>query len=183
MSAGANEEQYELEDAINDDTNGEEREKYTKDAFASREKNKLSYSKEIFCRVEVYYVDTYMLGKAEFLVKPTLELSESITRKPLKTSNVEYFAPIYLNRNWYILVQEYINYHFDPSEGAAVKNWEIIYMMKIWILQFYYGTTSTRLFDGKDFWYAKTKDVSLTKHQYMFIIKKLVSDLPALDIY
>ena len=55
--------------------------------------------------------------------------------------------------------------------------------MKIWILQFYYGTTSTRLFDGKDFWYAKTKDVSLTKYQYMFIIKKLVLDLPALDIY
>ena len=55
--------------------------------------------------------------------------------------------------------------------------------MKIWILQFYYGTTSTRLFDGKDFWYAKTKDVSLTKEQYTFIRKKLGLDYPGLDIY
>ena len=35
MSAGAHEEEYELEDAVNDDTNEEEREEYTKDAFVS----------------------------------------------------------------------------------------------------------------------------------------------------
>ena len=35
MSAGAHEEEYESEDGINDDTNEEEREEYTKDAFAS----------------------------------------------------------------------------------------------------------------------------------------------------
>ena len=34
MSAGAHEEDYELEDAINDYTNEEERKEYTKDAFA-----------------------------------------------------------------------------------------------------------------------------------------------------
>ena len=35
MSVGANEEEYESEDHINDDTNEEESEEYTKDAFAS----------------------------------------------------------------------------------------------------------------------------------------------------
>ena len=35
MPDGAHEEEYELEDAINDDTNEEECEEYTKDVFAS----------------------------------------------------------------------------------------------------------------------------------------------------
>ena len=35
MSASAHEEEYELEDAINDDTNEEKCKEYTKDAFAS----------------------------------------------------------------------------------------------------------------------------------------------------
>ena len=104
-------------------------------------------------------------------------------RQPWKTSNVNNFASIYLNQNWYILVQDYINERFNPSEGAAVEFWEIMDMMKIWILQFYYSTTSTRLFDGKEGWYAKTKDVSLTKEQYTFIRKKLRLDYPGLDIY
>ena len=124
-----------------------------------------------------------MLGRAKYLVKPTLGLSESITRQPWKTSNVENFASIYLNLNYYIFFQDYINERFDPSEGADVKFWEIMDMIKIWILQFYYGTTSTHLFYGKEVWYANTKDVSLTKYWYAFIIKNLVSDLPALDIY
>ena len=117
--------------------------------FASCEKTKWSYSREKFCRVEVNYVDTYMLEKAKSFVKPTLGLSEIIMRKTWKTSNIENFALIYLNRNWYILVQDYINERFNPSKGAVVEFWEIMDIMKIWILQFYYGTTSTRLFDGK----------------------------------
>ena len=124
-----------------------------------------------------------MLGKTKSLVKPTLELSKSIMRQPWKTWNVDNFALIYLNRNWHIVVQDDINERFNPSESAAVEFWEIMDMMKIWILQFYYSTTSTRLFDGKEGWYAKTKDVSLTKDRYVFIINKLVLDLTALDIY
>ena len=81
------------------------------------------------------------------------------------------------------MVQDYINERFDPSEDAAVEFWEIMDVMKIWILQFYYGTTSTCLFDKKEVWYANTKDISLTKDQYSFIIKKLGLYLPALDIY
>ena len=81
------------------------------------------------------------------------------------------------------MVQDYINKRFDPPECAAVEFWEIMDMMKIWILQFYYGTTSTRLFDVKEGWYANTKDVSITKDQHVFIVKKLGSDLPDLDIY
>ena len=64
-------------------------------------------------RVSVNYVDTYIMGKAKSLVKPKLELSEIIRRQPWKTSNVDDFALIYLNRNWYILVQDYINERFD----------------------------------------------------------------------
>ena len=124
-----------------------------------------------------------MLGRAKYLVKPTLELSESITKQPWKTSNVDNFASIYLKLNFYILFQDYINERFDPSEDAAVEFWEIMDVMKIWILQFYYGTTSTRLFNEKEGWYANTKDVSLTKYRYVFIINKLVLDLTALDIY
>ena len=59
--------------------------------FASCEKTKWSYSKENFRRVEVNYVDTYMLGKAKSFVKPTLELSEIIMRQTWKTSNVDNF--------------------------------------------------------------------------------------------
>ena len=81
------------------------------------------------------------------------------------------------------MVQDYINERFDPSEDAAVEFWEIMDVMKIWILQFYYGTTSTRLFNEKEGWYANTKDVSLTKDRYAFIINKLGSYFPALDIY
>ena len=104
-------------------------------------------------------------------------------RQPWKTSNVDDFASIYLKRNWHILVHDYINERFNPSDGDAVKFLEIMDMMKIWILWFYYGTTSVRLFDGKEGWYANTKDVSLTKDQYTFIIKKFGLDFPVLDIY
>ena len=72
ISAGAHEEEYELEDAINNDTNEEEHKEYTKDAFASCEKTKWSYSKENAAVLRSIYIDKCMLGKAKLLLKPTL---------------------------------------------------------------------------------------------------------------
>ena len=48
MLAGVHEEEYESEGAINDDTNEEEREEYTKDAFVSCEKRNGHIQRELF---------------------------------------------------------------------------------------------------------------------------------------
>lgn len=132
--------------------------------------------------MEVDYVERYMLGKAKSLVKPTLQRCESIMKSSWETSNVDDFASIYLNRNWYILLQDYINERCQGSE-QAVQFWEILEMMKVWILQFFYGTTTARLFEEREGWFSKAAAIKITRERYTFIIDKLGAGLPELDIY
>ena len=173
---------HELEGVMNIDTSEEERQEYLAEAFASTEKTKWRYSKTSCTRMEVDYVERYMLGKAKSLVKPTLQRCESIMKSSWETSNVDDFASIYLNRNWYILLQDYINERCQGSE-QAVQFWEILEMMKVWILQFFYGTTAARLFEEREGWFSKAAAIKITRERYTFIIDKLGAGLPELDIY
>ena len=175
-------EDHQLEGVVNIDTSEDERQEYIAESFCSTERTKWKYCGTNCIRMEVDYVDRYMFGKAKSLVKPTLQRCEAIMKCSWETSNVDDFTSIYLHRNWYILIHDYINERCQGSE-KAVEFWEILEMMKVWILQFFYGTTATHLFQEKEDWFSKTAAIKITRERYAFIVHKLGAGLPELDIY
>jgi hypothetical protein len=123
-----------------------------------------------------------MLSKEKTLLTPTLERCESIMKRPWDVATLDDYVSIFINRNWYIMIQDYINERAESSE-KLVEFWEILDMMKMWILQFYYGTTSKRLFDKKDEWYRKARTLKISYERYNMLLKKLGSDFPSLDVF
>jgi hypothetical protein len=82
-----------------------------------------------------------MLDLMKRIVNPVLMSSSRLVQKDLDATTPADFASIYLSRDWYLLLLDYINSRIqDPVEHATTK--EILEMQRDWTLQCIYGTTA-----------------------------------------
>ena len=89
---------------------------------------------------------------------------------------VNMFLPI----QWYWLLQNEINKNYPAIKDKCTCQ-EILEMTKIWILQFIYRTTCTRIFSELE-WYGMGQHVDLTLDRYKSLMRKLGMGEPEIDM-
>jgi hypothetical protein len=93
----------------------------------------------------------------------------------------EDFASVYLNRDWYLLVLDYINSRIEnPDEKTSPK--EIFDMHRLWMLQCIYGTTAKNLFLDRSQWFTPIRRIDIKYSRYSYIFRKLGADLPKINV-
>ena len=55
-------------------------------------------------------------------------------------------------------------------------------LIRVWILQFVWGTTSSKIFNDSE-WYSKGSQLNIRKDRYLMLFKKLGDDKPLLDTF
>jgi hypothetical protein len=93
-------------------------------------------------------------------IKPCMQSAAQVVEKPIELLKPADFAAIYLNTNWYLILLEYINTRIDNVDDKATMH-EIFEMQRVWMLQCYYRTTATKLFQGASNWFAPARRIQL----------------------
>ena len=115
------------------------------------------------------------------VIKPCMESSAQLLQKPLHSLKPSDFAAIYLNRDWYFLLLDYINSRIEHLEDQATAK-EVFELQRVWMLQCYYKTTATKLFKGASGWFAPAHRLQITLERYTFLFGKLGADLPRITV-
>lgn len=167
------------------DTDDEDidRQAYTDGGFQGNSSTKWAHEKKVFVRrVEFNGASDELLQSVKAYIPPTLlkchELAGVANGVPMKRSD---FARIYFNRDVYQLFQNYIyDRVVDKSSSASAD--EIKEIIRVWILQFIYKTTSTSIYNDTE-WYGKGKLLHLSESRYDYLVGTLGAGLPKLDVY
>ena len=68
------------------------------------------------------------------------------------------FVNIFLNRDFYILIQDYLKERMTSTDIPTFS--EIKELIRVWILQFVWGTTSSKIFNDSE-WYSKGSQLNI----------------------
>jgi hypothetical protein len=88
---------------------------------------------------------------------------------------------MYLNRDWYFILFDYINDRIDNTSDKATVM-EIFEMQRVWLLQCFYQTTATKLFKGASEWFRPALRLQITLERYSFLFGKLGADQPTITV-
>ena len=113
----------------------------------------------------------------------TLNVCRNLIGEEVEIGNALDFANVCFNCDFYIAIQDYITSRILVENHSNAPSFdEILQMIKVWLLQFIYRTTSTNIFEKKS-WFAKIESVGIRKQQYRYLFSKLGEDKPQLDEY
>ena len=159
------------------------RQQYFEAALDSSEKTKWKHEKNTFCsRIEVNGASNRLLQSCKNAVAPTVKMCRRLSQ--FQGGNDERmaekdFANIWLNRNFYIIFQDYINARIaDPGKHAQLC--EVVEIFRVWILQMIHGETARTLFQEPE-WYAKSRMLKISLERYLFLFEALGAGLPVVD--
>jgi hypothetical protein len=79
------------------------------------------------------------------IAKPCMQAAAQLAHKPVELLSPSDFAMIYLSRDWYFILFDYINDRIDNTSDKATVM-EVFEMQRVWLLQCFYQTTATKLF-------------------------------------
>jgi len=166
----------------NEMENDEQRKQYIEDSFSDTDSvTKWKHIKATAVRVELNGAENRLLEGMKASIAPVMTTCERIVGKQAQDMLQADFVSIYLNRDWYLLMEEYINARVtEPNMNRATIN-EIHEMMRVWILQCCYQVTAKTLYTNTT-WYAPIRKIDLTYDRFAFLFKKLGADLPPISI-
>ena len=168
-----NDDDFDL-DLFQENDDDDQRRVYVSDAFQGTSATKWRHERENAKRIDFNGAEKDLLIGMKAVVNPTLATCERLTGKPQDQMNAADFAAIYLNRNWYLLMQDYINFRIDVvEERASIK--EIFCMLRVWLLQSIFQVTAKKLFVNP-LWYGPIRRVGITYARYSYLITKLGAD-------
>lgn len=132
-------------------------------------------------RIEINGAENRLLQTMKSVVDPILSASSRIVQKSSDTMTPTDFASIYADRDWYLLLYDYVNSRIDNQENKTTPA-EIFEMTRVWMLQCFYGTTAKNLFTDTSEWFSPVRRVKITYNRYSFILRKLGAELPEIAI-
>ena len=147
---------------------------YINDVFEGSARIKWKYDVANCLSVTIDEVDREMLTMAKSVVASSTAKCESLCgrREDLKAHHT---AGIFLNRDFYLMLKDAINAGLDRQEDWATVS-EVHEMIRVWLLQMIYQTTSTKLFDSKassDKWFYQASGLKISERRYNELFKGL----------
>jgi hypothetical protein len=109
-------------------------------------------------------------------IAPILNISSQLAHQPLHAMTPAHFASIYYNRDWYLLIMDYVNDRIESLENKATPQ-HILEMQRVWILQCIYSTAAKNLFNDGSLWYRPIRSINITYDRYSFLFNALGSDV------
>ena len=160
--------------------NDVQRRLYLEDTFEGNSATKWKHSKEHATRIEVNGAEKDLLAGIKSAIAPTLAICERVCGGKIPDLHAADFLLLYLNRDWYLMIQDYINFRIDEA-GQRPTIQEIFEMQRVWLLQSIYQVTAKALYENTD-WYAPIKKIKITYDRYSFLLNKLGNDLPLVSV-
>jgi hypothetical protein len=134
-------------------------------------------SSSSFCqRIENNGAENRLFHSIKANIAPILNISSQLAHQPLHAKTPAHFASIYLNRDWYLLMMDYVNDRIENLENKATPQ-DILEMQRVWILQCIYSTTAKNLFNDGSLWYRPIRSINITYDRYSFLFNALGSDV------
>jgi hypothetical protein len=131
--------------------------------------------------IEINGAESHLLDGMKQMIHPSLTACSQLGQKPLEPMKEADFALIYLNRDWYLMMLDYINARIEnPAKHATLK--EVHEMQRVWLLQCIFRETARNLFTDGPQWFAPVQHLCITYNRYAFLFKKLGADLPEISI-
>jgi len=132
-----------------------ERARYFEDCFEKGDTTKWLYDKTLCSRVERNGASTRNLKTLKASINPILEKCSRIVGKEINDFEAMDFMHIGLNRNFYLMFQDYINARiFNLNTRATLL--ECKEMVRVWLLQCIYKTPSKNILEDEGDWYSKS---------------------------
>lgn len=92
-------------------------------------------------KIEVNGAENRLLHSMKSIIQPVMTASYRLILKPTGSIIPADFAGIYANRDWYLMLLDYVNARIeDPNQHTTPL--EIFEMHRVWMLQSIYGTTA-----------------------------------------
>jgi hypothetical protein len=162
----------------------EDRSAYIEDVFQGSTDTVTPWkSTPLFCtRIDVNGAESRLLDSMKRSIEPTMTTCSRLSAKPIESFNPSVFASIYLNRDWYILLFDHINFRIeDPEQKSTMP--EILEMQRVWMLQCIYNTTARNLFQDGSRWFLPVRRLLISYERYSFLFKQLEADLPPINVH
>jgi hypothetical protein len=132
-------------------------------------------------RIETNGADNRMLQTMKSSVHPVLMKSCQLVNKQLPSMKPADFVSIFLNRDWYLMLLDYVNSRIDFQDQKATPQ-EILEVQRVWILQCIYSTTAKNLFNDASGWFTPIRRIRISYERFSFIFQKLGANLPTIDV-
>jgi hypothetical protein len=101
------------------------------------------------------------------IIQPCLQSVSQLVHKPMESLQTADFASVYLNRDWYLMLQDCINERAENLDEQASPK-EIFEMQRVGMLRCLYRTTATNLFKGASEWFAPVRRLEISHERYSF---------------
>jgi hypothetical protein len=132
-------------------------------------------------RIDVDGSESRLLDSMKRIIDPTMTACSRLAGKPIESFTPSDFATVFLNRDWFLLLYDYINSRIEDEQQKSTMQ-EILEMQRVWILQCIYQTTATNLFENSSDWFYPVRRLHISLQRYSFLFNHLGADLPPIDI-
>jgi hypothetical protein len=133
---------------FNENDTNEQRSSYL-EQFTDVSVTKWKHEKDAATRIELNGAEETLFLGMKASIEPTLAVCQRLLGKSLVEITPSHFLGVFLNRDWYLMIQDYINFRVeDPKDRPTIN--EIHEMQRIWVLQCIYEVTAKKLFSNKD---------------------------------
>jgi hypothetical protein len=134
-------------------------------------------SSSSFCqRIDNNGAENRLFHSIKANIAPILNISSQLVHQPLHAMTPAHFASIYLNRDWNLLMMDYVNDRIENLENKATPQ-DILEMQRVWILQCIYSTATKNLFNDGSLWYRPIRSINIIYDRYSFLFNALGSDV------
>ena len=128
-------------------------------------------------RIDINGAESRLLDSMKRSIDPAMNTCSRLLHKPVDSLQPSDFASSYLNRDWFILLYDYINARIeDPAQHATMQ--EILEMQRVWMLQCIYNTTAKNLFQDGSHWFYPVRRLNIQYNRFPLYSENLVQIYP-----